>query len=106
MPRRPRSVLCLALLCTALLLLPGCTTQMLWGKDPWCDDDAPYGHAPMWQRLLLTPFAVAWDCVTLPAQLVFRSLTDDDDISIGGRKKDRGEDPGRINTPGTKVISH
>ena len=79
----------------ACALLSGCFTTLLWGGDVSGDDNVHAfsrsyteasleragrenrGHAlPLWQRLVLTPIAVALDLLTLPIQ---GAISDSDD---------------------------
>ncbi|MFO1051826.1 MAG: hypothetical protein U1F36_06395 [Planctomycetota bacterium] len=91
-----RSVaLVVALLCAAPL--QSCFTMVVWGVGPDGadvladseDDPAPWTWRTVGTRLLLTPFALALDCVTLPVQAaVFGWDSDEDDDHHERRHRD------------------
>jgi hypothetical protein len=84
--RRRKPILWLLLpLVFLCLLLPGCFTSALWGKD--LDDtsltsEETYEHekpVPLWIRIVCTPLAIALDILTAPLQDLVSDEDDDDD---------------------------
>jgi hypothetical protein len=84
----PRSILSL----TACCLLPSCFTAAVWGVeiDGDCGEPAPIearGEEPdrgeglldhFAAKLVLTPFALALDCLTCPIQALFLGCEEDE----------------------------
>lgn len=76
------------------LLLPGCFTSLLWGKDldsTSLTSEATYEHKdrddiPLWAKIVFTPLAVALDILTSPLQDLVSDEDDDDDCHYAHHK--------------------
>ena len=78
------------LLLGVFLLTPACFTTSLWSDadDPVVGEDehgVPVTEPPatIWQKILLTPLALALDLVTAPVQNFFDEDDDDDSYYDG-----------------------
>jgi len=80
--RRKGTLWLLSLLVLVCLLLPGCFTSALWGRD--LDDTSLTSektyehkeHVPLWVKVFCTPLALFLDLLTSPIQ---DCLSDEDD---------------------------